>query len=226
MDEAFYLSPGSNFEPGDIFQEIPFPALKYPLQFFRPSPNRKNQGGATLFAAAEGQVPQPGDTARGALTKRTVILLSWECEIDAVFRDQEKFGVHLEGRYWLAAPIKPIPALGSQMQERTAQGRQPNKFLLPPDGPYGKSPFGTVAQFIDLRQITPINVPYFIDAQKEGKKVASLSRSAILAMQAHLGMFFSGLIVYVQPVTCPHCAEVLDPTLFVASSVEEEADID
>lgn len=221
MNEPFYLPPGPKFEPGDIFSDIPFPALKHPLEFFRASPNPKNKGGATVFAAVDGHQPQAGDTARGAFTKRAVILLSWECEIDSVFRDQEQFGIGIERRYWLAAPIKPISALGPKMTERTAQGRQPNKFLLPPDGPDSKGPFGNATQFVDLRQITPITVPYFVEATKIG----SLSKPAILSMQAHLGMFFSGLVIYVQPIPCPNCKENIDPTLFVADSVEE-ADIE
>lgn len=222
MSEPFYIPPGQNFEPGDIFSDVPFPALRHPLEFFRASPNPRNKGGATVFSAAEGHNPQPGDTAKGAFTKRTVILLSWECEIDAVFRDQEKFGIGIDRRYWLAAPIKPIDDLKPKMKMRTAEGTQPNKFLLPPDGPDSKGPFGNAAQFVDLRQITPITVPYFVEA----KKIGSLSRPAILSMQAHLGMFFSGLVIYVQPITCPNCNEGIDPTLFVARSVEDEEDID
>jgi hypothetical protein len=221
MNEPFYMPPGPRFEPGDIFSDVPFPALKYPLEFFRPSPNPKNKSGATVFAAGQGHEPQAGDTARGAFTRRTVVLLSWECEIDAVFRDQEKFGVGIDRRYWLAAPVKRIAELKPQMKARTAEGTQPNKFLLPPDGPDSKGPFGNDPQFIDFRQITPITVPYFVDA----KKIGSLSKTAILSMQAHLGMFFSGLVIYVQPIACPKCNESIDPTLFVAKSAEE-ADIE
>ncbi len=221
MPDPFYIPPGPRFEPGDIFADIPFPALKYPLEFFRASPNPKNKGGASVFAAAEGNVPQAGDTARGAFTKRPVILLSWECEIDAVFRDEKEVGTRLDRRYWLAAPVKPISDLGAMMSARTAEGTQPNKFLLPPDGPDSSGPFGSAAQFVDFRQITPITVPYFIGAKKTG----SLSKTAILAMQAHIGLFFSGLVIYVQPIPCPKCGENIDPTAFVASSVDEP-DID
>ena len=170
-----------------------------------------------MFAAADGHQPQAGDTARGAFTKRAVILLSWECEIDAVYRDHEKHGVHLDRRYWLAAPIKPLSELKPKMKARTEAGTQPNKFLLPAGGAGSNSPFADAAHFVDLRQITPITVPYF----REAKKIGSLSRPAILAMQAHLGMFFSGLVIYVQPIPCPHCNGPVDPTLFIADSVDE-----
>lgn len=226
MEGPFYLPPGPRFESGDIFSGIPFPALKHPLEWFRASSNPRRGGpNATIFSAANGDQPEAGDTAREAFTKRTIVLLSWECEIDAVFRDQKEHGMSIDRRYWLAAPVKPISALGPKMKERTAKGRQPNKFLLPPDGPNSKSPFGNDTQFNDLRQITPITVPYFVEAQEAGKKIGSLSKPAILPMQAHLGMFFSGLVIYVQPIPCPHCKENIDPILFVADSVEE-ADIE
>jgi hypothetical protein len=64
-------------------------------------------------------------------------------------------------------------------------------------------------------------VPYFLT----GKKIGSISKTAILAMQAHIGLFFSGLVIYVQSIRCPNCAENIDPTTFVAASVDE-ADID
>jgi hypothetical protein len=205
-------------EPGDIFSDIPFPSLKYPLEWFRASPNRRGQSNATIFSEARGDRPQLGDTARGSFAKRSVILLSWECEIDAVFRDHQEHGVHLAKRYWLAAPIKPVSDLRPRMAERTAQGRQPNKFLLPPGTPEsGPSPFGRDPQYIDLRQITPITVPYFT----QERKIGSLSESAILAMQAHIGMFFSGLVIYVQPIDCPNCGQPIDPTTFVAASADE-----
>jgi hypothetical protein len=225
MEGPFYVPPGQKFEPGDIFSDIPFPALKYPLEWFRASPNPKNKGGASIFAAADGHVPQSGDTARGAFTKRTVVLLSWECEIDAVFRDQAKFGISVDRRYWLAAPVKPVSELKEKMKARTAEGRQPNKFLLPPSTAESEGPFGDAPQFIDLRQITPITVSYFVDAQEQGRKIGSLSRPAILAMQAHLGMFFSGLVIYVQPISCPKCNENIDPTMFVVDSVVDEPDV-
>jgi hypothetical protein len=218
MSEPFYLPPGQTFEPGDIFSDLPFPQLRYPLEFFRVNPNK---GSSSIFAASQGPEPKDGDTARGPFKKRPAILLSWACELDAVLRDEKEHGIQVDRRYWLAAPIRPINELGPKMKARTAEGRQPNKFLLPPDGPDSKGPFGNNAQFADLRQITPINVPYFRDSTKSG----SLSTTAIRAMQAHLGLFFSGLVVFVQPIPCPNCGEKIDPQLFVADSTDEQ-DVD
>jgi hypothetical protein len=216
MEEPFYIPPGPSYEPGDIFSEIPIPTLKHPLEFFRASPNPRARGNATIFSAAERHVPQPGDTARGSFTKRPVILLSHGCELDAVDRDVQTGKTQYGNRYWLAAPVLSLASCGPKIKERTAMGKQPNKFLLPPGGP-----FGNEAYFVDLRKITPITVPYF----HEGTKVASLSTSAVLSLQAHLGLFFSGLVLYVQPIPCPMCDTPIDPTLFIAASTDE-GDID
>ena len=210
--EEFYVSPGSSFEPGDIFSEIPFPALKHPLEFFRASPNPRAGSNATIFVAAQGHTPKPGDTARGSCTTRQVILLSHGCELDGVKRDVEAGQTSYGNRFWLAAPVQPLSACGPKITERTLTGRQPNKFLLPLGGPFREP------HFVDLRKITPINVPYFGEAQK----VCSLSRSAVLSLQAHIGLFFSGLVLYVQPIPCPVCETPIDPTRFVAASTDEE----
>jgi hypothetical protein len=214
--DGFYLPPGASLEPGDIFSDVPFPALKHPLEWFRASPNQKNPGGATLFKATEGHNPQAGDTARGSFTKRSVILLSHGCELDGVKRDVDAGKTKYVNRYWLGAPILPLTDCGPKIQVRTIQGQQPNKFLLPVGGPLGAD-----AYFVDLRKITPITVPYF----QEATKLASLSRSAVLSLQAHIGLFFSGLVLYVQPISCPVCEAVIDPAKFIAASVDEE-DID
>jgi hypothetical protein len=215
MEEPFHIPPGSTYEPGDIFSEIPFPSLKYPLEFFRASPNPRNRGSATLFSGTQHD-PQPGDTARGGFTKRDVILLSHGCELDAVHRDVDAKRAEYASRYWLAAPLLPISSCGPKIAERTAKGIQPNKFLIPPGGPFGNNPY-----FVDLRKITPITVPYFLEA----RKIGSISESARTALHAHIGMFFSGLLLFVQPVPCPKCGEPIDPKVFVAPSVDE-TDVD
>ena len=140
MESTFYVTPGSTFEPGDIFSDIPFPALKHPLEFFRASPNPRNKGSATLFSGADSK-PQGGDTAKGAFTKRTVMLLSHGCELDSVERDVEAKATDYDKRYWLAAPVQSLADCGPKIAARTAMGTQPNKFLLPPFGPFGNQAF-------------------------------------------------------------------------------------
>jgi hypothetical protein len=197
------------FEPGDIFFDIPFPALKHPLVFYRRSTKSKNQ--ASVFYEKDAVTPAGGDSAHAPFTKRTVILLSHGCELEAVEREVANRQTDYEKRYWLAAPIRRLYDCHEKIIERTAEGRQPNKFFLP-----GQSPF-TEPQFVDLRLIAPITVPYF----RQSEKKCSLTPDAVVALQAHLCLFFSGLIFFVQPVDCPSCGEPIDPREFVVPSTEE-----
>lgn len=211
---GFYLPPGPNLEPGDIFSEIPFPALRYPLEYFRPS--TKNPREAQVLDPTANP-PKDGDTAKGPFRLRPVILLSHGCELDGVDRDVARKHTTYERRYWLAAPLLKLSDSSSElMKERTRNGDQPNKFYLP-----ATEFLGHEEGFVDFRKITPINCRYFLD----GRKICGLTEPAVLAMQAHLGLFFSGLILYVQPIPCPQCRNLIDPTLFVRRS-EDKEDID
>jgi hypothetical protein len=209
MEPDFYVSPGFIFEPGDIFFDVPFPALKHPLLFYRRSV--KVRGQAAIFSEADKVTPSGGDSPHAPFTKQTVMLVSHGCELDAVERDVASKNTDYGRRWWLAAPVRRLSECEPRMQERVARGRQPNKFLLPPKGLLGED-----AHFVDLRKITPITVPYFQNAQK----VCSLSATAISALQAHLCLFFSGRVFYVQPVPCPHCNMPVDPNAFVVDSTE------
>jgi hypothetical protein len=212
--DGFYLPPGDRLEPGDIFLEVPFPALRFPLEYFRP--NSKKPKTADMFSPQDCP-PKAGDTARGAFQTRTVILLSHGCELDGVDRDVKAGRTQFEKRYWLVAPVLQLSnGTTPLMQERTKAGQQPNKFHLP-----AVDLLENEECFADLRKITPINAPYIIEA----KKVASLTKPAALALQAHIGLFFSGLAFYVQPVSCPTCTAPIDPkTFLIPSSDEEEPD--
>lgn len=209
----YFQSPGSIFEPGDIFFNIPFSALKHPLVFYRRSAKSRKQ--ASVFNEEDAVAPVGGDSAHAPFTKRAVILLSHGCELEAVERDVANRQTDYERRYWLAAPIRRLLDCNAKIVERTATGRQQNKFFLPAQGPFNEP------QFVDLRLIAPITVPYFQQAEKK----CSLTPDAIAALQAHLCLFFSGLIFSVQPVDCPHCGEPIDPHEFVVPSAEEP-DID
>jgi hypothetical protein len=219
--DGFYLPPGPNFEPGDLFSDLPFPALRHPLEYFRP--NTKNPKIAEIFNRNICP-PKAGDTARGAFTPRTLMLLSHGCELDGVKRDVVAKKTSSDKRYWLAAPVLPLSECTSEnMRQRTREARQPNKFYLPADDNF----LGNAEHFVDLRKITPITVPYFLEAVENtkdqgGRKIASLTEDARLALQAHLGLFFAGLVLYVQPVACPHCSGPVDPKNFVVPSTDEE----
>jgi hypothetical protein len=208
--EGFYLPPGAQLEPGDIFLEVPFPALRHPLEYFRPS--TKTQKTAAIFDQTDCS-PKDGDTARGPFQLRTVILLSHGCELDAVTRDVAAKKTESARRYWLVAPIQKLSSCVEKMRVRTTEGRQPNKFFLPAAEFLQNEDY-----FADLRKITPINAPYIMAA----KKIASLTKPATTALQAHIGLFFSGLVLYVQPIECPECHTPIDPTRFLVPSQDEE----
>jgi len=82
-----------------------------------------------------------------------------------------------------------------------------------PSGEY----FGKEECFVDLRKITPVSCQYFLN----GVRQCSLNPEAKIALQAHIGMFFSGFVLYVQSVPCPHCGQEVDPTEFRVFSGEE-----
>ena len=212
--EGFYLPPGPQLEPGDVFLDVPFPALKHPLEYFRPSAKKRDT--ADIFNR-EVSPPKSGDTARGPFQERLVMLLSHGCELDAVKRDVEANRTEWSRRYWLAAPVQPLRECSEKMQERTRRSQQPNKFYLPSAGF-----LDNFEHYVDLRKITPINAPYFLEAAEDGRKLCSLTEDAIAALHAHLGLFFSGLVLYVQPVPCPACSTPIDPKPFVAPSPSEE----
>ncbi len=197
-----------------MFADIPFPALKHPLEYFRPSTKKTRT--ADIFDQTISP-PKDGDTARGSFQKRRVMLLSNGCELDAVKRDVDAKKTEWSRRYWLAAPVQPLAECTQKMQERTRRSQQENKFYLPAEGFLGGA-----EHYVDLRKITPINAPYFVDAAKAGGRICSLTGDAVVALHAHLGLFFSGFVLYVQPVPCPVCGTPIDPTSFVAPSSDVE----
>jgi len=200
----FYLAPGSLLEPGDVFLEIPFPSLKYPLVYFRAS--TKDPGTARVLTPETGPL-KTGDSPSCKFEFKTAIFLSHGCEVESVERDHAT-----ERRSWLAAPVEPLSRCGLLTQKRTRDGIQPNKFYMP-SGEY----FGKEECFVDLRKITPVSCQYFLN----GVRRCSLNPEAKIALQAHIGMFFSGFVLYVQSVPCPHCGQEVDPTEFRVFSGEE-----
>src|ERR1700694_782428 len=178
MAEDFYQPPGVKFEPGDIFLDIPLPSLKHTLEFFRPSP--KDPKSAAFFTPEDNVSPKDGDTIRGSFQKTSMILLLHGCDLDGVIRDVEAQRTNLGRRHWLAAPIRELSVITSdKMKQRTKDGTQPNKFYLPFD-----ELFGNEESFVDLRKITPITVPYFLEAASVGKRVVSFTNTARAALHA------------------------------------------
>jgi hypothetical protein len=209
----FYCPPGSEIEPGDVFLDIPFPSFKHPLTFFRVNPN-KDPKSAQVFTPEETAL-KTGDSPRGSVELRPVMLLSHGCEVERVLRHENP-----QRRQWLAAPIILLDECNDKMKARTREGTQPNRFFLPAakflDEKEGQ---------VDLRKITAINCQYFLDADRQGKRILALSEIARLELHIQIGVFFSGLALYVQGISCPECGALIDPTQFQIPS-EGEPDVD
>ena len=209
---GFYLPPGEEISPGDIFVDVPFPLLRFPLSFFRPRPDVRQQNREFSECLTPAQAPprEGEDSPRGSLLIKTAMLLSHGCEVDNLLRKQSQ-----ERRHWLAAPIESFVGRSADLQRRVREGNQHNKFYLP-----GVKYLGDGEHFVDLRRITPINIPYF----QQARKLCSLTETAQRALQSHLGVFFSGLALYLQPIACPTCGTEIDPAQFLVPSGEEETD--
>jgi hypothetical protein len=206
-EDAFYAPPGAILEQGDAFLEIPFPVSKFPLQFFRPS--LKQKGMASLYSADD-PAPvdaKPGDSLKGTFEFKTVMLISHGCEIEQVERERGA----VERRAWLAALLARLGECGKNMQKRTRENRQPNKFYLQ------ASQYDAIEWYLDLRKITPVQCRYFYNA----KKLFSLTPIAGAALWSSLGIFFSGLALYQGPIMCPGCHEEIDASKFVVKSNDD-----
>jgi hypothetical protein len=205
--DDFYAPPGPQFEPGDLFSDIPFPSLKYPLTYFRVQV-RKNPSLADVFTVRAQGPPKGGDSPKGSVELRTVMLVSHGCEVDRVIRRGEP----PDRRHWLAAPVLPLGECKEGTQARTREGTQPNRFYLRP------SSYTSGEELcVDLRKITPINCQYFLDSAR----ICSLTEAARKALFAHLGVFFSGYALHIQPIDCPFCGTPIDATQFVVPSEAE-----
>jgi hypothetical protein len=207
--DDFYMPPGQQFEPGDIFLSVPFLSLKYPLAYWRMRQNEPQT--ASLFDSEHAEPRASTDTPRSSVELRAVILVSHGCEVDRVLRKE-----NLQRNYWLAAPIHPIKDCGEKTINRIRNRTQPNRFYLPP------SPYTDDKELcVDLRKITPINCQYFVDSNR----LCSLTEQAQEALFAQLGFFFSGSALYIGPVECPSCGTELDASQFKAES-NDEADFE
>lgn len=205
--DDFYVPPGSQLEPGDIFSKIPFPSLKFPLSYFRIRGNDPRS--ATLFDMTHGEPRPETDSPKSSVELKTVMLVSHGCEVDRVLRLEQ---LQTDRRHWLAAPVHPLRDCGQKTQQRTREGTQPNRFYLRP------SPYTNGEELcVDLRKITPINCTYFLNSDR----ICSVTEEARKALFSRLGVFFSGYALYLQPIPCPTCGAEIDPSQFQLSSGEE-----
>jgi len=89
--------------------------------------------------------------------------------------------------------------------------------LLPRDEDFGF----TEDNCVDLRYITPIQCRYFT----EGKRTCSLSIEALADLKSQLGVFFTGLQIWWEPVSCTECGAEINPADYFVETTNDE-DID
>jgi hypothetical protein len=154
---------------------------------------------------------------------RTVMVLSHGCEMDKVLEGKN----NPDKSPWLCAPVDDLPDLPAKVdldsiddpkQKQTVrrilrirEGNQPNQFFVP------RSEYLACEMTADLRKITPIPAAYFLKA----KKICSLSLSARDDLYAQLGVNFSGLLLYLEKLSCPQCGNQIDPRTFIVPSEDD-----
>jgi hypothetical protein len=197
--------------PGDIFPAIPFPLLRYPLKSYRPDEKAKRDNKVQVFAA-DGK-HKPGDIAHCAYHPLSVMLLSHGCEIDKTLAPEKSQKLHL-----LVAPVEELNGkVSPEFEQRVREGRQPNRLYLP------KSPLlGNTEHCVDLRRILPVPSQYLLDAKDD--RLATLNVNAKYDLSAQIGIFFSGLAIYLQDIECPNCGIEINAKDFLVSSDEGDDD--
>ncbi len=198
-----FASPDAiRLEQGDVFEELPFPTIKYPLRLHRQS----RDGGCTVHDAAQLTDKSKGSPSCG-ISHQQGILLSHGCEIDGTGHRNG-----LERESWLAAPVKPLAACGEKKQERVRTGTQPNAMYLPP------SQFNQMQEwYVDFQGTSLIACRYF----DEVKRLYALTEDGRADLWGRLGIFFSGLYLYQHPINCPGCGVEIDARKFLVESWTE-----
>ena len=202
------ISPQSELSPGDVFPDVPFPLLKYPLKTYRPDRKAEREGKVQVFEA-DGH-HKPGDIAHCVFSRQNAILLSHGCEIDKTLGNAER-------RHLLIAPIEQLASMSEELQSRIREGRQPNRFYLPTN-----SLLHNTEWCVDLRRILPVPAQYLIDASEQ--RLCSLTEVGQAALGAQLSVYFTGLAIYVEDSDCPHCGNHLTKSDFSITSEEEDTD--
>jgi len=208
----YILPPGSTFEPGDVFVDVPFPNLRHPFKRYRLNPKPQDKGKPEIFLSADGP-DKPGDIIHSTFERKQVMLLSHGCELDKVL----KLGANAARRHWLCAPVEPFDTTTSDerlkaRQQRIRNGVQWNRLYIP------ENEFLKPGEFtVDLRRITPLPAQFFIEA----KKCCRLGEEALFDLYAQLGVSISGLLLYVQPIKCAKCGTNVDPRQFQIPSPED-----
>jgi hypothetical protein len=210
MPETFLIEATEELSPGDVFPDIPFPLLKYPLRTYRPDEKAKRAGQQQVFAS-DGK-NKPGDIAHCALNKHTVMLLSHGCEVEKTLANPER-------RHLLVAPLEAVEnPMSQELQERIRQGRQPNRLFIPSNPLLNSEKDWCV----DFRRILPVPAKFLLDSKDY--RMSAMGEVGQATLAAQLGVYFSGLAIYVQDVECPHCTGVLRLSDFLVASDEDDTD--
>lgn len=200
MADSYLVSPGDQLEPGDIFLDIPFITMKYPLQKARFDVGAQKPGFPPPVAFENAPNASKDSVIKTGFNWHRVMLLSDGCEVDKIV----KYGASKEKRHWLVAPLELLANSDEGTQKRTEQGTQSNKFYIPPNEFTGDKKL-----CVELRRITPINCAYLLNA----KRVASLSAAAQADLKNKLLEFFCG-VALAATIICPTCSAPLDPRSF------------
>jgi hypothetical protein len=210
MSEILLIEATEELSPGDVFPDIPFPLLKYPLRTYRPDEKAKRLGKEQVFVS-DGQ-NKLGDIAHCAFTRQTVMLLSHGCEVDKTLISPEK-------RHLLVAPLEVVgEPMSKELQERIRQGRQPNRLFLPHNSLLNSE--GDCC--VDFRRILPVPAKFLFESKDYRR--AAMSDLGKATLEAQLGIYFSGVALYVQDVECPHCNGILSLSDFQVASDEDDTE--
>jgi hypothetical protein len=211
MDDQYIKTPGEQFEPGDIFSDVPFPHIRHPFRRYRRNPKPQEKNRPEVFLSEQGP-DHPDDLLHATFQRKHVVLLSHGCELDKVLA----FGKNPARNQWTCAPLEPFtknPESRLQgLQERIRNGTQPNRMYIP------ENKFLEGEYSVDLRRITPLPALFFMEATK----VCSFSDDARFDLYAQMGVNQSGYAIYVQNVNCPHCNKELDLAAFQVASTDDE----
>jgi hypothetical protein len=216
MPDAYIIPPGSTYEPGDVFEAVPFPNLRHPFKRYRLSTKPREKNRPEIFESIEG-TDKPGDIIHSTFERKYVMLLSHGCELDKVL----KLGASADRRQWSCAPLEPFAEKTSNANDQAREQRirdgiqwnrfyiPKNEFLLPP------------REFrVDLRRITPLPALYILEA----KKVCSLTEDARYDLYSHMGVNQSGLQIYLEAVTCQNCGTQVEAKQFFVPSNDDVED--
>ncbi len=205
MADGILISPGSRLDPGDVFLDIPFPTMKWPLEAFRLYPKHAVEKMGTPYLPVNSTELKGGDIVKVGVSRKAVMLVSDGCAIDRIL-DYHRDSSHK--RHWLVAPLDKVSTPGEvKQQDKLRQGLQPNKFYLGADHRLGDEEW-----FADLRRITPINCAYFFEVQDQqvrSRAVCTVAPKFKDDLRAKLLEFFTGLAL-LSYFECPNCHEAID----------------